>query len=227
MIDPRLPVLFASRAEAGQLLADRLAELAPVRPVVLALPRGGVAVAFEIARRLGAPLDLLLVRKIGVPMQPELAMGAVCDGENPILVVNDDIVALTGATERDLADGKQRGLAEIARRRALYCGDRPTVDVAGCTAIVVDDGIATGATMRAGLMALRRRKPKEIVLAVPVAPPEALATMRQEADRIVCLRESHLPFGIGGHYEDFHQLADDEVIALLRAADAARAGGAA
>jgi predicted phosphoribosyltransferase len=227
MIDPRLPVLFPSRTEAGRLLADRLSELALVRPVVLALPRGGVAVASGIARRLGAPLDLLLVRKIGAPMQPELAIGAVCDGEAPILVINDDIVALTGATEQDLAEGRRRGLAEIARRRALYCGGRPPVDVAGCTAIVVDDGIATGATMRAGLMALRRRKPLEIVLAVPVAPPEALAMLREQANRTVCLRESHLPSGIGGHYEDFHQLEDDEVIALLRAADARRAGGAA
>jgi putative phosphoribosyl transferase len=225
MIDPPLPALFRNRAEAGQLLADRLAELALPRPVVLALPRGGVAVAFEIARRLGAPLDLLLVRKIGVPMQPELAMGAVCDGEPPVLMINQDIIALTGATERDLAEGERRGLAEIARRRALYCGDRPPVDVAGRTAIVVDDGIATGATMRAGLMALRRRKPEEVVLAVPVAPPEVIANLRSETDRIVCLRESHLPFGIGGHYEDFHQLEDDEVIALLRAADHARAGG--
>ncbi|WP_019013031.1 phosphoribosyltransferase [Elioraea tepidiphila] len=227
MIDPRLPVLFPSRAEAGRLLADRLVELAPVRPVVLALPRGGVAVASEIARRLRAPLDLLLVRKIGAPMQPELAIGAVCNGEAPILVINEDILGLVGATEQDLAEGRRRGLAEIARRRALYCGDRPPVDVAGCTAIVVDDGIATGATMRAGLMALRRRRPQEIVLAVPVAPPEAIALLRSEADHIICLRESHLPFGIGGHYEDFHQLEDDEVIALLRAAEAPRPGGAA
>jgi predicted phosphoribosyltransferase len=227
MIEPRLPMLFQSRAEAGRLLADRLAELAPVRPVVLALPRGGVAVASEVARRLGAPLDLLLVRKIGAPMQPELAIGAICNGEAPILVVNEDILALTGATEQDLLEGERRGLAEIKRRRALYCGDRPPLDVAGCTAIVVDDGIATGATMRAALMALRRRRPEGIVLAVPVAPPEAIALLRPEADRIVCLRESHLPFGIGGHYEDFHQLADDEVIALLRAAEAQRTGGAA
>lgn len=225
MIDPPLPALFRSRAEAGQLLADRLAALTLHRPVVLALPRGGVAVAFEIARSLGAPLDLLLVRKIGVPMQPELAMGAVCDGEPPVLVINQEIAALTGATEQDLAEGERRGLAEIARRRALYCDDRPLVDVAGRTAIVVDDGIATGATVRASLMALRRRKAQEIVLAVPVAPPEVIATLRNETDRIVCLRESHLPFGIGGHYEDFHQLEDDEVIALLRAADHARAGG--
>jgi len=222
MIEPRLPVVFPSRAEAGRLLADRLAALGLTRPVVLALPRGGVAVGAEIARRLKAPLDLLLVRKIGAPMQPELAIGAVCNGEAPILVVNEDILALTGATEQDVAEGSRRGLAEIARRRALYCGDRPAVDVGGCTVIVVDDGIATGATMRAGLMALRRRRPREIVLAVPVAPPEAIALLSAEADRIVCLRESRLPFGIGGHYEDFHQLEDDEVIALLRAADAAR-----
>jgi putative phosphoribosyl transferase len=221
MIAPRLPVLFPSRAEAGRLLADRLAALGLARPVVLALPRGGVAVGAEIARRLGAPLDLLLVRKIGAPQQPELAIGAVCNGEAPILVVNEGILALTGATEQDLAEGERRGLAEIARRRALYCSERAPVDVAGRTAIVVDDGIATGATMRAGLIALRRRRPREIVLAVPVAPPEAIALLRPEAERIVCLRESHLPFGIGGHYEEFHQLEDDEVIALLRAADAA------
>jgi predicted phosphoribosyltransferase len=225
MTDRPLPVLFSNRAEAGCLLAERLARLGPAHPVVLALPRGGVAVAFEIARRLAAPLDLLLVRKIGAPQQPELAIGAVCNGEEPILVVNDDIVALSGATAEDLAEGKRRGLAEIARRRALYGGGRAPAEVAGRTAIVVDDGIATGATMRAGLKALRRRGPRAIVLAVPVAPPEALAALRGEADRIVCLRESHLPFGIGGHYEDFHQLEDDEVIALLRAADRASEAG--
>lgn len=219
MTDPPLPMLFPDRAEAGRLLAERLASLALPQPVVLALPRGGVAVAAEIARRLRAPLDLLLVRKIGAPAQPELAIGAVCNGEAPVLVINHEIVALTGASDQDLAEGKRRGLAEIARRRALYCGDRPPVEVAGRTAIVVDDGIATGATMRAGLIALRRRAPRAIVLAVPVAPPDAIALLREEADRIVCLRESSLPFGIGGHYQDFHQLEDEEVIALMRAAD--------
>jgi predicted phosphoribosyltransferase len=225
MTDPRLPVLLPNRAEAGRLLAERLAPLALLRPVVLALPRGGVAVACEIARRLRAPLDLLLVRKIGAPMQPELAIGAVCNGDAPVLVINHDVVALAGATEQDLAEGKQSGLAEIARRRALYCGARTPVEVAGRTAIVVDDGIATGATVRAGLMALRRRTPRAIVLAVPVAPPEALALLRAEADRIVCLCQSSLPFGIGGHYEDFHQLEDDEVVALLREADQASEAG--
>lgn len=218
--DDRRP--FPDRAEAGRRLAERLAALDLARPVVLALPRGGVAVAAPIAARLAAPLDLLLVRKIGAPMQPELAMGAVCNGPEPIVVTNPDVVALAGVTEREFAEMARQALAEIARRRARYCAGRPPREVAGCTAIVVDDGIATGATMRAGLKALRRRGPAAIVLAVPVAPPEALAELRGEADRIVCLRESHLPFGIGGHYEDFHQLADDEVIRLLQAADAAR-----
>lgn len=214
-----IPALFADRAEAGRLLADRLVALALPQPVVLALPRGGVAVGAEIARRLGAPLDLLLVRKIGAPLQPELAIGAVCNGDSPVLVVNDDVVALVGATERDLAEGERRGLAEIARRRARYLGGRSPVPVAGRTAIVVDDGIATGATVRAGLIALKRRGPAAVVVAVPVAAPEALALIGAEADRVVCLRESRLPFGIGGHYEDFHQMEDEEVIALLRAAE--------
>jgi predicted phosphoribosyltransferase len=157
-------------------------------------PRGGVAVAATIAARLAAPPDLLPVRKIGAPMQPGFAMGAICNGPEPILVTNPEVVAQAGVTEREFAEPARQELAELARRRALYCTGRPPLEVAGRTAIV---------------------------LAVPVAPPGALAELSGEADRIVCLRQSHLPFGIGGHYEELHQLADDEVIRLLPAAHTA------
>ncbi len=206
---------FADRADAGRKLAAALASYKDQDPVILALPRGGVAVAAEIASALGAPLDLLLVRKIGVPMQPELAMGAVVDGSDPVVVRNEDVIEIAGISQDTFARVRDRELAEIARRHRDYLGDRPRSQIAGRTAIVVDDGIATGATTRAALRAVRRRHPKKLVLAVPVAPTETIERLLGEADEIVCL-ESHEPFGaIGYFYEDFHQLEDADVIAIL------------
>jgi len=206
---------FVNRVEAGRLLAKALASYKGQHPVVLALPRGGVPVAAEIATALGAPLDLILVRKIGVPSQPELAMGAVVDGGAPITVRNDDVVRLTGVTEEEFAAVRAEQLAEIERRRVKYLGSRAHPDVAGRVAIVVDDGVATGATTRAALQATRMRKPSKLVLAVPVAPTDSLANLRDLADDIVCL-EDHEMFGaIGLYYSDFRQVSDDEVIKLL------------
>jgi len=185
------------------------------RPVVLALPRGGVAVGFEIAQALGTPVDIVLVRKIGVPWQPELALGAVTDGTGPDVFIDQDLVRVVDIPESYLQEEIARQLAEIERRRKDYCADRPPVEISGRTAIVVDDGIATGATMRVALRAVRRHDPARWVLAIPVAPPPTLAAFREEADEVVCLQRP-TPFGaIGFYYCDFHQMSDAEVTDLL------------
>jgi putative phosphoribosyl transferase len=203
---------FNNRLDAGRKLARALASYKNRHPVILALPRGGVPVAAEVAAALEAPLDLVLVRKIGVPIQPELAMGAVVDGGAPIIVRNEEVIDLAGIEESEFRTICDSELAEIERRRQRYLGDRPRIDVAGRVAIVIDDGIATGATTRAALRATRMRKPSKLVLAVPVAPSDTLAAMRQEADNVVCL-EDHEFFGaIGLYYSDFSQTSDQEVI---------------
>jgi putative phosphoribosyl transferase len=206
---------FTNRTEAGRKLAVALAEYKDQQPVVLALPRGGVLVAAEVAAALAAPLDLILVRKVGVPFQPELAMGAVVDGGVSIVVRNEDVIQHAGIEEADFAAACRSEFAEIERRRLLYLGSRERVEIAGCTAIVIDDGVATGATTRAALRATRLRRPKHLVLAVPVAPTESLAELRHEADDAICL-EHHDAFGALGHYyRDFRQVADNEVVEIL------------
>ncbi|MFO1097926.1 MAG: phosphoribosyltransferase family protein [Xanthobacteraceae bacterium] len=206
---------FRNRADAGRRLAAALAAYKNEQPVVLALPRGGVPVAAEVAAALHAPLDLVLVRKLGVPGQPELAMGAVVDGSAPIIVRNEDVIRLTGVTDEEIQAVCAEELAEIERRRDRYLGKRVRVEPDSRVVIVVDDGIATGATTRAALRALRLRGPKKLVLAVPVAPTETLAAMRDEADEVVCL-EDYADFGaIGFFYSDFRQTSDTEVIAAL------------
>ncbi|PWB64376.1 MAG: phosphoribosyltransferase [Bradyrhizobiaceae bacterium] len=206
---------FHDRTEAGRRLAAALGRFRTEPCVVLALPRGGVPVAAEVASALNAPMDLVLVRKIGVPMQPELAMGAVVDGEHPLVVRNRDIIGLAGVREADFQAVCTREREEIARRRALYLGDRAAPPVEGRVAIVVDDGVATGATTRAALRAVRLRKPARLVLAVPVAPTRTLVELRDEADEVVCL-EDYEDFGaIGLFYADFRQVGDHEVTAIL------------
>jgi predicted phosphoribosyltransferase len=215
---------FADRAEAGKRLAAALEKYRDARPAVLALPRGGVPVGAEIAAALGAPLDLVLVRKIGLPGQPELAMGAVVDGDRPIVVRNEDVMHAVGVSQAGFDAVCRAEMKEIERRRRRYMAGRAPVDVSGRTAIVVDDGVATGATMRSALRAVRTRGPAGLVLAVPVAPTDTLSAMQGEADAIVCL-ESYPFFGaIGAYYRDFDQLGDEEVIALLDAAAARQAG---
>lgn len=225
MLVPEMP-RFAGRQEAGRLLAARVVALGLRNPVVYALPRGGVPVAAEVADALHAPLDLVLVRKIGAPGQPELALGAVVDGDAPETVLNPHIVAATGASEAFIEAARRRELAEIERRRTRYLAGHPRVDPAGRDAVVVDDGIATGATARAALHALRRRGAARLVLATPVAPADTLEALRGEADEIVCLFVPAPFFGIGAFYRDFHQLADDEVVDLLAARSPPRAPGA-
>ena len=207
---------FKDRPDAGRQLAAALASYMDQQPVILALPRGGVPVAAEVAAALKAPLDLILVRKIGVPFQPELAMGAVVDGGAPIIVRNEDVIRLAGIEEAEFKVICDNELAEIERRRQRYLGSRERVDLAGRTAIVIDDGVATGATTRAALRATRMRNPKKLILAVPVAPTESLAELRSDADEVICLEDYEFFGAIGAYYADFNQVADEEVIELLR-----------
>ena len=207
---------FLDRADAGRQLAGALTSYKDQHPVVLALPRGGVLVAAEVATALDAALDLILVRKLGVPAEPELAMGAVVDGAAPIVVRNEDVIRMTDVGEAEFNATRDAELAEIERRRLRYYGDRECADVTGRTAIVIDDGIATGATIRAALRAIRMRKPRKLVVAVPVAPTDSLEELRGEADDIVCV-ERHDFFGaIGAYYADFEQVSDQEVIETLQ-----------
>ena len=206
---------YMDRRAAGRQLAGKLAHLKEKQPVVLALPRGGVAVGVEIAEALDAPLDIVLVRKIGVPWQPELALGAVTDGAAPETFIDRDLVTGLDIPEDYVKTEAEQQLQEIERRRNSYCAGRPPVDLAGCTAILVDDGIATGATMRVALRAVRRRGPARLVLAVPVAPAETLAAFSEEADEIICLQPQMALGAIGFYYRDFHQMSDAEVTDLL------------
>jgi putative phosphoribosyl transferase len=206
---------FRDRSDAGQRLAAALLKYEGQPVTILALPRGGVPVAAKAAEALDAPLDLILVRKVGVPSQPELAMGAVVDGPKPVVVRNEDIISLTRISDEEFKAVCDREFAEIERRRKTYLAGREPAPVAGRVAIVIDDGIATGATMRAALQATRMRKPRRLVLAVPVAPTSTLQDLREEADEIICL-EDYADFGaIGLYYADFRQTNDREVIALL------------
>jgi putative phosphoribosyl transferase len=205
---------FEDRSEAGRRLADKLVHLRDRKPVVLALPRGGVAVGFEIARELDAPLDIVLVRKIGVPWQPELALGAVTDGASPETFIDRELAASFDVSDSYIRKETARQLAEIERRRKLYCECHPKPEIAGRTTIIVDDGIATGATMRVALQAMRRRGPARLVLAVPMAPPDTLATLGEQADETICLEAPDMLGAIGFYYRDFHQMSDAEVIDL-------------
>jgi putative phosphoribosyl transferase len=210
---------FADRADAGRRLAARLAPLAGADVVVLALPRGGVAVGFEIAAALKAQLDLVLVRKVGAPGMPELAVAALVDAGGEVVRVVDERIAADAAFPPAHLDREAaREERELARRRAVYGGAGAPVPLLGRTAIVVDDGIATGTTMRAALLAIRRRHPARLILAVPVAPAEAIDALRSDVDEIVALETPEDFFAIGQFYADFHQMSDDEVLALLERA---------
>jgi putative phosphoribosyl transferase len=210
--------LFRDRSDAGRQLAQKLRHLEQARPLILALPRGGVPVGIEIASALHAPLDLLLVRKIGVPWHPELAAGAVIDGERPRTVINEDVVRVAGVSQSDIAKIVEAELAKIERRRRLWLSDRTHVPIAGHTAIVVDDGIATGASARVALQAVRAEAAARVVLATPVAPAETIEMLRAECDEVVCLATPEGFMAVGIYYEDFHQVEDKEVQELLQRA---------
>ena len=207
---------FADRREAAEALAARLLQLRlPPPRVVLALPRGGVPIGAVVARALQAPLDLILVRKIGAPWQSELALAAVAEGEPPEIVVDDEVWREAGVGRDWIEHQAAEQMQEISRRRQLYLRGRAPVAVQGCSAVVVDDGIATGTTMRAALKALRRRQPARLVLAVPVAPQDTLRRLQAEVDQIVCLATPQPFRAVGVYYRDFHQVEDDEVMAAL------------
>jgi putative phosphoribosyl transferase len=208
----RLPLRFSDRREAGRYLGRALAELAEHdRLLVLAIPRGGVPVGYEVATALGAPLDVITVRKLGHPEQPELAMGAIASGG--VRVLNPDVTL--GVSQLAIERVTERERRELERRERAYRGDRPPEDPAGRVVVLVDDGLATGASMRAAIAALRQRGPARIIAAVPVAPPSAATQMRLLADRFVCLILSEIFLGVGEWYEDFSPTTDDEVRDLL------------
>jgi putative phosphoribosyl transferase len=207
--------IFADRRTAGRQLATRLHHLRQDEPLVLALPRGGVPVGFEIARELNAPLDILLVRKIGVPWQPELALGAVVDGADPQVLINEGLASERAVERSYITTETARQLSEIERRRRVYFGDKPRPALGGRTIIIVDDGIATGSTARAALRAVRKAGARRIVLAVPLAPEDTIEQLRAELDDIVCLSSPSPFIAVGAHYGEFPQLSDADVIALL------------
>jgi putative phosphoribosyl transferase len=210
-------VRFPDRRVAGELLAEQIARHAPPDPVALGLPRGGVPVAYEIARRLRAPLDVLVVRKLGVPFQPELGMGAI--GEGGVRVLNPEVMRIARVSDDELARVEANERLELERRAAAYRSGRAPVPLAGRTAIIVDDGIATGGTARAALQVARAHGAQRIVLAVPVAPPDTLTVLAADADEVVCLEQPADLFAVGAWYRDFTPVSDDEVVRLL--ADAA------
>lgn len=212
--------VFADRSDAGRQLAERLIELAAENPVVVALPRGGVPVAKEIAAALRAPMEILAVRKLGAPHNPEYGIGAVA--EDGTCVVDPEAATVLQIHNNELDAIVARERAELMRQVRAYRGDRPPLDLEGRTVIVVDDGVATGITDTTALRAVRRLKPRRIVLAVPVSSPDALELLRPEADQVVCLRIPPLMRGVGQFYADFSQVSDEEVLDALRPrADAA------
>jgi predicted phosphoribosyltransferase len=209
-----MPSRFRDRREAGRQLAARLMAYAH-RPdvLVLALPRGGVPVAYEVARALGAPLDVFVVRKLGVPGHPELAMGAVATGG--LRVLNESVVRALRIPERVIEAVAAQEQRELARRERLYRGERPPPDVRGRTVILVDDGLATGASVHAAVEVLRRLEPARLVVAVPIAPPETCEALRAEVDEVICAVTPEPFYAVGLWYEDFSQTTDEEVRDLL------------
>jgi predicted phosphoribosyltransferase len=211
---------FRDRAHAGQILGRRLAEAEvldrfPAPPLVLGLPRGGVPVAAQVARILAAPLDAFLVRKLGVPGREELAMGAIASGGTQVL--NEPVIEALGISPGDLADVTRTEAEILAGRERAYRGDRPPIDVARLTVIVVDDGLATGATMRAAIRALKTRDPAAVVVAVPVGSFDTCRVLKAEVDEVICVRMPERFLAVGQAYDDFSPTTDDEVQAILGA----------
>jgi len=212
---------FKDRNQAGALLAERLVALGYDRQpnlLVFGLPRGGVPVAFQVARRLGAPLEVWVVRKLGTPGHEELALGAIASGGGRVL--NQEIVDSLQISAQAIAAVEQQELAELERRERLYRGQRPFPDLSGKTVLLVDDGLATGATMKAAIAAARQKKPARLVVAVPVAPPDTVAEIQALVDEVVCLETPAFFQAVGLWYEHFPQTSDEEVLALLQAAAA-------
>ncbi|CAN7174351.1 phosphoribosyltransferase [Rhizobium sp. LjRoot254] len=210
---------FRDRTDAGRQLAEALGGTAIEDPVVLALPRGGAPVAYEIARFLDAPLDLLFVRKIGAPANKEYGVGAVIDGDPPERVLDRNAMRYAGATDEYVEEETTRELAVIAERRARYLGGRAPIPLAGRNVILVDDGIATGNTVLAAIKGLRQMQAAYVLLAVPVAPPETIERLAREVDRVNCLSTPRTFMSVGGHYDDFGQVPDEEVMRIIGETD--------
>jgi predicted phosphoribosyltransferase len=209
-----LPRRFKNRAEAGKRLAEQLSELRAKKPLVFAIPRGGVSIAYEIVKALHTSLDLIIPRKIGAPRNPELGIGAVT--EDGTLLLNDDLVTALQVTQEYIEAAKKREIKEIKRRKKAYLGEGLSPSPEQRTVILVDDGIATGATVRAAVKSIRKQKPTTLIVAVPVAPPETLKKLEKEVDKVICLLAFEPFFAIGQFYEDFRQVSDEEVIEILK-----------
>jgi putative phosphoribosyl transferase len=207
--------IFSDRRDAGRRLADALRGYSDEAPVVLALPRGGVPVAFEVAQELNAPLDLVFVRKIGAPGHPELGLGAVVDGADPQLVMNPGVERMITPPPGYVDEQVRRELLEIERRRAAYLGKREPLVVRDRTVLLIDDGIATGGTVRAALKGLAKGGVRKLVLGVPVSPADVIESLRSEADEVVCLAAPEPFYAVGPWYGDFTQTTDEEVVDLL------------
>jgi putative phosphoribosyl transferase len=208
--------MFADRRDAGRRLAQALIHHAGKNAIVLGLPRGGVTVADEVARVLGGTLDVWVVRKLGAPDQPELGMGAIAEG--PAVVLDRSIVRLVGVSYRDLLGVARREMVEVRRRVERFRDGRPIPELRGRTVILVDDGIATGGTMRAAIRAVKKRRPERLIVAIPVAAPDVVDLLRREVDEVVCLHQPDDLAAIGLWYEDFRQVHDEEVIRILESA---------
>jgi putative phosphoribosyl transferase len=204
---------FRDRSEAGRLLAARLMKYREESPVVLGLPRGGIPVAYEVARALGAPLDVWVVRKVGAPDQPELGLGAVAEGGT--LFLDRSLVRRLGYSETEILQQAEARAEEVVQRVARFRGPHPPPELQGRTVVLVDDGIATGGTMRAALWALREKHPRKVVLAVPVAAVDSLESLSAEADEVECVEPADFMVAVGAYYEDFQQTTDEEVARLL------------
>jgi putative phosphoribosyl transferase len=208
---------FATRLEAGERLGEACLRLAFEHPLILGLARGGAPVALGLARRLGAPMDVLMVRKIGVPDHPEVASAAIVNGHKPIIVFNEPVMKARSLSPSDVRAAAADALREIERRREVYFAGRPPIDVTDRDVILVDDGAATGSSLRAAVDALRKKSPFRITIALPVAAPDALAALRVVADRVICLEVPERFGSVSEAYGDFHQLTDEEVVSLLEA----------
>ena len=217
MFDPELE-RFVDRSDAGRTLAAQLANMSLIKPVVYALPRGGVPVALEISRALNAPLDLILVRKIGAPGSPELALGAIVDGDNPQMIINEHVWRHSNADEDYLEATRSRELKELERRRSRYLGTHTQISPKERTAILVDDGIATGATMKAAMLALKQMGASDVIIAVPVAPKSAIPEFEALGSTVVCSNPIRRFLGVGAYFKDFHQLSDEEISDILEQA---------
>lgn len=210
--------IFKDRRDAGKQLAKELVKYkGQDDAIVLGLPRGGVPVAFEVAESLKLPLDVFIVRKLGVPGQPELAMGAIASGG--IQVLNDSVVRRAGISESQIDDVAQQEREELKKREKAYRGARPDIDLQGKTVLLVDDGLATGASMRAAISALREHNPDKIIVAVPTAPPDTCQEFEPDVDQIICLRTPTPFWGVGGSYQNFSQTTNEEVRELLNQAN--------